>query len=201
MDFDAIVQAFAQFLRQQQGMGQPFQGLGGMQPQQEAPEATMAETAATPSMLAQTFGMQAPRGGLFGNIGEMIAPLARTGIDSIRSQPPVKQPQQPGPVFQSIRSQTPVKQLQQGLSRPLGSLGGAISGALGGGSAVSVARRDPNQPITNVRRPPPRGTFAGAVRGIASLGNRQPGTSMFPQGQGPTDEQLRGVARRLTRIF
>jgi hypothetical protein len=202
MDFDAIVQAFAQFLRQQQGMAQPFQGLEA-QPQQEAPEATMAETAATPSMLAQTFGMQAPRGGLFGNIGEMIAPLARPGIDSIRSQPPQKQPmpQQSGPVFQSIRSQPPVKQLQQGLSRPMGSLGGAISGALGGGSAVSVARRDPNQPVTNIRRPPGRGTFAGAVRGIAALGNRQQVESMFPQGQGPTDEQLRGVASRLTRIF
>ena len=195
MDFDAIVQAFAQFLRQQQGMGQPFQGLDV--PQQEAPEATMAETAATPSMLAQTFGMQAPRGGLFGNIGQMIAPLAQPGINSIRSQPPQKQPmpQQSGPVFQagsrpinSIRSQTPVKQIQQGLSRPLGSLGGAISGALGGGSAVSVARRDPNQPVTNIRRPPPRGTFAGAVRGIASLGNR-PGANMSQQEQGLTNEQ------------
>ena len=172
MDFDTIVKAFAEFLRQQQGMGQPFQGLDV--PQQEAPEATMAETAATPSMLAQTFGMQAPRGGLFGNIGEMIAPLARPGIDSIRSQPPVKQPQQPGPVFQtanrpinSIRSQPPVKQPQ------------------------------PRQPITNIRTPAGGGIFSGAVRGI----NRQPGQSMFPQGQGPTDEQLRGMARRLTRIF
>jgi len=172
MDFDAIVKAFAEFLRQQQGMAQPFQGLEAQPSQQEAPEATMAETAATPSMLAQTFGMQAPRGGLFGNIGEMIAPLARPGIDSIRSQPPVKQPQQPGPVFQSIRSQPPVKQPQ------------------------------PQQPITNIRTPAGGGIFRGVpVRGIASLGNRQPGTSMFPQGQGPTDEQLRGVARRLTRIF
>ncbi len=175
MDFDAIVKAFAEFLRQQQGMAQPFQGLDV--PQQEAPEATMAETAATPSMLAQTFGMQAPPRGLFGNIGEMIAPLARPSIDSIRSQPPQKQPmpQQPGPVFQagsrpinSIRSQPPVKQPQ------------------------------PQQPITNIRTPVGGGIFRGVpARGMASLGNR----TMFPQGQGLTDEQLRGVARRLTRIF
>ena len=155
MDFDTIVKAFAEFLRQQQGMGQPFQGLDV--PQQEAPEATMAETAATPSMLAQTFGMQAPRGGLFGNIGEMIAPLARPGIDSIRSQPPVKQPQQPGPVFQSIRSQPPVKQPMPG--RPMG--------AFAGGMTSSTAQ--PQQPITNIRTPAGGGMFRGLpVRGMAS---------------------------------
>jgi hypothetical protein len=195
MDFDTIVKAFAEFLRQQQGMGQPFQGLDV--PQQEAPEATMAETAATPSMLAQTFGMQAPRGGLFGNIGEMIAPLARPGIDSIRSQPPQKQPmpQQSGPVFQagsrpinSIRSQPPVKQPMP--SRPMG--------AFAGGMTSSTAQPQPQQPITNIRTPSGGGIFRGVpARGMGSLGNR----TMFPQGQGPTDEQLRGVARRLTRIF
>lgn len=69
MDFDSIVKAFADFLRQQ-SMGQPFQGLNV--PQQEAPEATMAETAATPSMLSQTFGMQSPPSSLFGNGNGMI---------------------------------------------------------------------------------------------------------------------------------
>lgn len=161
MDFDAIVQAFAEFLRQQQGMGQPFQGLEAQPSQQEAPEATMAETAATPSMLAQTFGMQAPRGGLFGNIGEMIAPLARPGIDSIRSQPPVKQPmpQQSGPVFQSIRSQPPVKQPLPG--RPMG--------AFAGGMTSSTAQPQPQQPITNIRTPAVGGIFRGVPRRLTRI--------------------------------
>jgi hypothetical protein len=161
MDFDAIVKAFAEFLRQQQGMGQPFQGLEAQPSQQEAPEATMAETAATPSMLAQTFGMQAPAQNLF---AQAMPGMAQPAINSIRSQPPVKQPQQSGPVFQaasrpinSIRSQPPVKQPMP--SRPMG--------AFAGGMTSSTAQ--PQQPITNIRTPAGGGMFRGLpVRGMAS---------------------------------
>lgn len=156
MDFDAIVKAFAEFLRQQQGMGQPFQGLEAQPSQQEEPEATMAETAATPSMLAQTFGMQAPAQNLF---AQAMPGMAQPAINSIRSQPPVKQPQQPGPVFQSIRSQPPVKQPMP--SRPMG--------AFAGGMTSSTAQPQPQQPITNVRTPAGGGMFRGLpVRGMAS---------------------------------